>query len=279
MARCGCGSDTCNCNFIAGNNIGITGNGTRSNPYVVEATLPDDGTSNPPPGTGDATRFVGEVVAWAGLSSPAGWMVCDGTAISRQTYSDLFAVIGVGYGAGNGSSTFNLPNFVNRFPVGAGNVTPRGGTGGAFNATLTVPMLPSHAHSIDHDHFNSTTTDAAAHAHDLAHTHFASATNSSAHGHALDYRAPGPTTGGNGANVAWGTTGTASIQSPAAVAPDGVHTHTIGVAAAVGNTNATGGHNHGVDITAFNGSSGNTGGGAALPTTPPWQGIAYVIKY
>lgn len=53
---------------------------------------------------------VGTVKAFAGSTAPTGWLKCDGSAISRTTYSALFAVIGTTYGSGNGSTTFNVPN-------------------------------------------------------------------------------------------------------------------------------------------------------------------------
>lgn len=56
----------------------------------------------------------GMVSPYAGSVAPTGWLICDGSAISRTTYSALFAVIGTTYGTGDGSTTFNLPNFVNK---------------------------------------------------------------------------------------------------------------------------------------------------------------------
>lgn len=52
----------------------------------------------------------GTVVPFAGATAPDGFLICDGSAISRTRYADLFAVIGTTYGAGDGNSTFNLPN-------------------------------------------------------------------------------------------------------------------------------------------------------------------------
>ncbi|MEW6473450.1 MAG: phage tail protein [Actinomycetota bacterium] len=83
---------------------------------------------------------VGTVGMWAGeggLNPPTGWLNCDGAAVSRTTYADLYAVVGDTYGAGNGSTTFNLPNFTDRFPYG--NIT--GDVGGTADATLV-----SHSH-------------------------------------------------------------------------------------------------------------------------------------
>ena len=69
---------------------------------------------------------IGTIKEFAGSSAPTKWLVCNGTAISRTTYSDLFALIGTTYGAGDGSTTFNIPDFQGRSPKGVG--TSNGGT-------------------------------------------------------------------------------------------------------------------------------------------------------
>ena len=65
----------------------------------------------------------GMMIPWGGTSSnkPDGWLVCDGSAVSRTTYADLFAIIGTAYGTGDGSTTFNLPNFTGKWAAGNGN--------------------------------------------------------------------------------------------------------------------------------------------------------------
>lgn len=62
---------------------------------------------------------VGSLIMWPTSTPPTGWLICDGSAISRTTYADLFAVLGTLYGEGDGSTTFNLPNFKNRTAIGA----------------------------------------------------------------------------------------------------------------------------------------------------------------
>lgn len=62
----------------------------------------------------------GSVMIWAGTTVPTGYLLCDGSAVSRTTYSDLFSAIGTTYGVGDGSSTFNLPNFQDRVIQGSG---------------------------------------------------------------------------------------------------------------------------------------------------------------
>lgn len=60
----------------------------------------------------------GVISAFAGATAPTGWLMCDGSAVSRITYADLFAIIGTTYGNGDGTTTFNLPKYDGRVPVG-----------------------------------------------------------------------------------------------------------------------------------------------------------------
>jgi len=89
---------------------------------------------------------VGSIIMFGGSTAPEGWLICDGSAISRTTYSRLFNVIGTTFGAGDGSTTFNLPNLQNRFPMGKSGTKPLGSTGG--NSGLYIDWLNSHHHSI-----------------------------------------------------------------------------------------------------------------------------------
>lgn len=66
-----------------------------------------------------AAAPTGVVQAFAGKTIPRGWLLCDGSAVSRTNYAALYAVIGTTYGAGNGSTTFNLPNLVDKFVEGS----------------------------------------------------------------------------------------------------------------------------------------------------------------
>lgn len=68
-----------------------------------------------------ASKPTGEIYTVAGSSVPLGSLAADGAAVSRTTYADLFSVIGTTYGSGDGSTTFNVPNMVDRFAGGAGN--------------------------------------------------------------------------------------------------------------------------------------------------------------
>lgn len=66
---------------------------------------------------------IGTINAFGGATAPEGWLLCQGQALSRTDYADLFAVIGTNYGAGDGSTTFNLPDMREAAPVGAGTST------------------------------------------------------------------------------------------------------------------------------------------------------------
>lgn len=93
----------------------------------------------------------GDVKWTARTTAPDGWLAADGSAVSRTTYADLFAAIGTTHGAGNGSTTFNLPDGRGRAPVGAGTgtgLTARtvGQTFGVEDHALTVAQMPAHAH-------------------------------------------------------------------------------------------------------------------------------------
>lgn len=91
----------------------------------------------------DATSITGVVQLFAGSTAPNGWLICNGQAVSRTTYAALYAVIGTTYGAGDGSTTFNVPNLVNRTVRGSNSL---GKTGGADTVTLTTSQMPAHTH-------------------------------------------------------------------------------------------------------------------------------------
>ena len=90
---------------------------------------------------------VGTILDYAGTSVPAGYLECDGSAVSRSAYPLLFAAIGTTWGVGNGSTTFNLPNLNGRTCIGSGTRNV-GATGGSETHALTLDEVPSHAHSV-----------------------------------------------------------------------------------------------------------------------------------
>ena len=95
---------------------------------------------------------VGTVLAFAGVSAPAGYLMCDGRAVSRAEYAGLFSVIGELYGAGDSATTFNLPDLRGRGILGAGageGLTPRGlgQQVGQERHSLTIDQMPRHSHA------------------------------------------------------------------------------------------------------------------------------------
>ena len=97
----------------------------------VQKVNNDGSTSLIAGGTLYADSPLGSILPFGGASAPTGWMLCQGQAISRITYADLFAVIGTSFGAGDGSTTFNIPDLRGEFIRGAGTNSHSGqGSGG-----------------------------------------------------------------------------------------------------------------------------------------------------
>jgi microcystin-dependent protein len=108
--------------------------------------------------SGGGAVLSGSFTLWAGTDIPDGYLLCDGSAISRVDYPILFGAIGTTWGPGDGSSTFNLPNLVGKFILGASGTHPVGSTGGSATSTLTTPNLPAHNHPVvDPGHFHNIT--------------------------------------------------------------------------------------------------------------------------
>ena len=117
------------------------------------ANVGDDGSGNfevlpqylPPPG------FIG---SYGGASAPAGWLLCNGQAVSRTTYAALFVAAGITFGAGDGVTTFNIPDMRGRVAAGVDGGANRlttatmssqalGGIGGGETETLTATQVPT----------------------------------------------------------------------------------------------------------------------------------------
>lgn len=128
---------------------------------------------------------VGFMSPFAGATAPNGWMLCDGSEISKSVYANLYSVIGDSWGAAS-SGNFKLPDMRKRVPVGRdssdSDFDTLGETGGEKSHTLTVSEMPSHGHGMDHTH-------------SMAHTHSYTGPNTASW-----------KTGTNGTSHTWCTT-------------------------------------------------------------------------
>lgn len=185
----------------------------------------------------------GATFMWTTNTAPAGFLLCDGSQVNRLAYKRLFDVIGTTYGAGDGSLTFNLPDFRQRFPLGkaaSGTGATLGATGGNIDHTHTITV----DNAGDHDHTATTSEDG-------AHTH-----TQGAHQHAI---------GAGSASFATSDTGGAApiypatqvdIFSDAGTGSSGAHDHTL-------TTSEDGEHTHSATSGAAN---------------PPFLAVQFIIK-
>lgn len=230
----------------------------------------------------------GGTLATIGVGDLADWALCNGAAVSRTTYADLFAKLGTAWGVGNGSTTFNLPDLRNNFVFGAGhkvvgtkniNTEADTNTTGAHSHTaegtaLSVGHLPAHTHSVTGTATGSGTTGAAGkHGHPtrLSAVFDSSPTKDPTGGFMLDddgtanYPAHTTTTPGDPAGDQIGQ------------APD--HTHSFSASLAVTGTAANTGsgdqHTHNIQS---GGSHAHTISSAELRDALPSYAVAYIIK-
>jgi microcystin-dependent protein len=119
-----------------------------------------------------AAALTGEIKMWGVSSAPSGYLLCNGAAISRTTYAALFAVYGTTFGSGDGTTTFNVPDFSGRMPIGVNGTYTLAATGGAATTTLSSSNLPSHTHA-----FSATTSTPSV---DMNHRHYVGSRDSTA---------------------------------------------------------------------------------------------------
>jgi len=260
---------------VAGDGIQVNGTGSERNPYVITSEVSEIETGidmqynnavvisdvhaidfrgsavTVTPGVDEAIVTVtvpdvttgaiipsGTIWMFATGNPPSGWLLCNGDTQLIASYPNLFAVIGNSYG-GDGVSTFQVPNLMDRFPIGGSATKPVGnpatGKGGSASKTIAAGNMPPHGHDMSHGHGAANTSSGGQHDHDVK---LASST-------------------GSQSTVAKGS-GTWFL--------------------AAGPVNGAGDHYHSVQVPNMYGSTGSAGGGAAFDIMPPWLALAFVIK-
>jgi microcystin-dependent protein len=221
--------------------------------------------------------MTGMVAAFAMSWAPAGWLKCNGAAVSRTTYAQLFAWLGTHYGAGDGSTTFNLPDMRGLFPRGWDD--GRGLDPGRAFGVYQDMMIHSHAHSASAatvgDHLHTAWTDAQGN-----HVHGAWTDAQGNHDHGFR-----TVDNGAGINVGYPAGGSVwtELEIPGGKNADGRpmrtdyqghHAHNVGIGAAgqhAHNVGVSGGgaHTHGIVVTASGG----------VETRPRNLALLFCIKY
>ena len=185
-----------------------------------------------------AAGLTGEIKMWGVSSAPTGYLLCNGAAVSRTTYAALYAVYGTTFGVGDGSTTFNVPDFSGRMPIGVNGTYTLASTGGAATTTISSSNLPSHTHS-----FSATSGSMSANA---SHQH--GVLGSAGYHYVAD---GGQNNGGSASN-------------PFSLGSENYGNYT---------TSQNLDHTHSVS-----GTTGSTGSGTAATTISPYLGIYYIIK-
>jgi microcystin-dependent protein len=187
---------------------------------------------------------VGAIVATVAEDEPqSGWLFCNGQAVSKSEYNDLYQIIGNTFG--ETALTFNLPDLSDRFLVGADTIA-RMATGGAATVTLAEANLPAHNHGVT----------------DPGHTHTFTGI---AHNHGITDPGHVHTA------VTQDTTGTSGSDNVGASSGD-----TASATTGVTVDNATAGGTNSTETTGI--TTNNTGGGTAFDITPPALGVNWLIK-
>lgn len=206
----------------------------------------------------DALVPPGTIWAYGGPTAPAGWLPCNGTNVSRQTFVKLFNAIGVGYGAGDGFSTFTLPNLAGRVVLGNAAGHAIGTSGGA--ESVPAAAGPAHTHPGSHSHAPG------AHVHGMSsHTHLMSSHTHTLNGHqhGMAGHQHGASALGVGGTVGGPTTSPVQVNvvTPGTMVMTDQHGHSAGTLDVNGTTDGNSGNTDG-----NNSDSGGNNSATAAPS-------------
>lgn len=183
----------------------------------------------------------GSMVPYVGATAPTGWLLCDGSNVSRITYAALFAVIGTRAGVGDGSTTFALPDMKDRFLAGnLATVTQYAQNAGAVTPNAAI-AAPAHTHTQGaHGH----TFTGSSHSHDIGHDHAdnfsANAATEASHTHTVDPSNTASAAPSAASSRYYATSGTLVLTAA------GDHTHNTNIASTTSSAGST--HDHAVTV-------------------------------
>jgi microcystin-dependent protein len=200
----------------------------------------------------------GTVSAYAGSTAPTGYLLCDGTAVSRSTYSTLFGVVSTTYGVGDGSTTFNTPNLKGRTIIGVGVGTEITGVLGTVQGVKEVTLTAAESGTTAHDHPSGTSGAGGAH----SHTYSGTTSSGDWNAYFNHYSA----LGGSGAVPVSTSEGAGRTYAGAG----GGHQHTFS-----GTTNTESAHTHTYTISAATAAAAVSAHTNIQPSLP----LNYIIKY
>lgn len=216
-------------------NLSVTGNTSIGGDLSVSGTITATNVGVIP----------GSILMWPTAVAPTGFLICNGAAISTSLYPNLFATIG--YTFGGAGSVFNVPNYTNRMPIGAGGAYALNDTGGSATTSISAANLPSHTHS-----FSATASGGGSGS-------FSGQTDGVGD-HTHSYIQGSPSIAGGGAGPRIGDYFTGSTGGA------GAHSHSYSGSVYVPVT------------LSMSGTTGATGSGTAVNTISPYLGMYFVIK-
>lgn len=202
---------------------------------------------------------IGAVSDFAGSSAPSGWLLCYGQNVSRTTYAELFSVISTAFGAGDGSTTFGIPDLRGRFTAALDNMG--GVDAGRLSAANTLGTAAGNETAANHTHLSGTYAMP-------SHSHGVGSYASQAHTHGPGTLGTGAGTNGL-ANTAVGGTGTRNADP---------HTHSVttGATSSAGNLSITG-VSANTGPTLISGTSGDVDTSTAGNNLPPYLLLNKII--
>jgi microcystin-dependent protein len=235
--------------------------GAGSSPITAQTGIPGEDITSGQVGPSFGGSPTGGIMQFAGSTAPTGWLLCEGQAVSRTTFASLFASIGTTYGAGDGSTTFNVPNLKGRVPAGRDTSQTEfdvlGETSGTKTVTLDATQIPAHNHT-------GTTSPGGAHTHTFSGT----TSNTGSHSHTQRFTLNAAAGGNMGGMASSGSAQSPGLTSQQVTLDAGSHEHTYS------GTTSGASANHSHTFTTEN----NTGGGLAHNNLQPYIVLNYIIK-